>query len=126
MLEDSRPQQDPARFVPLTKVGDIAAAGLLAARLRAEGIEVRVHSPAFGPYPVTVGQMAETELWVMSDRVADASRILLDAEVNDAIAPADPEGSGKPAGMPVEFRLIALVLGIVLVVLFALRFASLN
>lgn len=113
--------EEPARFVPLTTVGDVAAAQVLAARLRSEGIEVRVHSQALGPYPVTVGQMAETELWVMSDRLEEAGRIILDAEVTDAIAPADPDHEAAP-GMPVEFRAIALVVGIVLVLLFVLRF----
>ena len=112
---------EPARFVPLTKVGDMTAARILAARLQAEGIEVRVHSQAFGPYPVTVGQMAETELWVLSDRVEEASRILLDAEINDAIYDAAEDVTPR-RGMPLEFRLIALALGTVLFVLVALRF----
>ena len=113
---------EPARFVPLTKVGDVTSAQVLAAMLRAEGIEVRVHSQAFGPYPVTVGQMAETELWVLSDRVEEASRVLLDAEVNDTMYDADPDTRRLP-GMPFEVRLIALTLGVVLFVLVALRFA---
>ena len=115
-------EDEPARFVPLTKVGDMTAARVLAARLQAEGIEVRVHSQAFGPYPVTVGQMAETELWVLSDRVEEASRILLDAEVNDAIYDAAEDATPR-RGMPLEFRLIAFALGAVLLILFALRFA---
>jgi hypothetical protein len=112
----------PARFVPLTRVGDVTAAGVLAARLRAEGIEVRLHSQAFGPYPVTVGHLAETELWVLSDRVEEASRILLDAEVNEAMYAAETEDR-EPIGMPFEVRLLALGLGVVLLVLFVLRFA---
>ncbi len=123
MLEDPPEPATPARFVPLTTVGDITAAGILAARLRSEGIEVRLHSEAFGPYPVTVGEMAETELWVMSDRVEEASRILLDAEINDVMATADPDRRIERIGMPLEFRLIALALGVVLVVLVVLRFA---
>lgn len=115
-------EDEPARFVPLTRVGDVTAAHVLAAMLRAEGIEVRVHSQAFGPYPVTVGQMAETELWVLSDRVEEASRVLLDAEVNDTMYDADPR-TRRRLGMPIEVRLIALALGVVLFVLFALRFA---
>ena len=123
MLPDATEPGEGAHFVPLTRVGDITAAGVLAALLRSEGIEVRVHSQAFGPYPVTVGQMAETELWVMSDRVADASAILLDAEVNEAMAAADPDGQASRAVTPLEFRFLALAMGLVLFVLFALRFA---
>ena len=66
--------------------------------------------------------MAETELWVLSDRIEDASRILLDAEVNDTMYGADPT-TPERIGMPLEFRLVALVTGIVLFVLVALRFA---
>ncbi len=116
-------EDEPARFVPLATVGDMTAARVLAARLQSEGIEVRVHSQAFGPYPVTVGEMAETELWVLSDRVEEASRILLDAEVNDAIYDADPDAEHH-TGMPLEFRLVAFALGAVLCILVVLRFAS--
>lgn len=122
MLHDAT-DGDAPRFVPLTRVGDITAASILAALLRSEGIEVRVHSQSFGPYPVTVGQMAETELWVMSDRVEDASEILLDAEVTDAMAAADPEPPEERMAAPIEFRLLALAMGLVLFILFALRFA---
>lgn len=118
---DTLRDDEPARFVPLTRVGDMTSARVLAARLQAEGIEVRMHSQAFGPYPVTVGEMAETELWVLSDRVAQASEVLLDAEVNDAIYVVDRQTDR--AGMPIEFRLFALAMGIVLFVLVALRFA---
>ena len=67
---------EPGRFVKIATVGDITAGNVLAARLRSEGIEVRVHSQAFGPYPVTVGNMAETELWVLTDRVEEATAAL--------------------------------------------------
>ena len=119
---DTVRDEEPARFVPLTRVGDITAARVLAARLQSEGIEVRLHSQSFGPYPVTVGQMAETELWVLSDRVDEASEILLDAEVKDAIYTAEP-GTETRVGLPLEFRLVAVALGAVLFILGALRFA---
>jgi len=104
----------------LTTVGDVATARILAARLQAEGIEVRVHGDSLGPYPVTVGAMAETQLWVLSDRVEDASRLLLDAEIN-AFMPSMEDDQIERTGMPVEFRAIALVVGIVIAVLWVLR-----
>jgi Putative prokaryotic signal transducing protein len=95
-----------ARFVPLTRVGDVGRARVLAALLQAEGIEVRLHSEAFGPYPVTVGELAQTELWVPDDRIGEASAVLLDADVNDAIGAVDSE-----RGLPiVELRIVAGVL----------------
>jgi hypothetical protein len=78
-----------AHFIPLATVGNLATAHLLAARLDAEGIEVRVHGEAQGPYPMTVGGFATVQLWVLSDRVEEARTILLDAEVNDALAPVE-------------------------------------
>ena len=86
---DLEPRADNARFVKVATVGDLTEGRVLAARLRAEGIDVRVHSEALGPYPVTVGQLAETQLWVLSGDLEDAGRVSLDAEVNSAIAPAD-------------------------------------
>lgn len=118
MTEDTIPE--PGRFVKVVTVGDLAAGNVLAARLRAEGIEVRVHSPAFGPYPMTVGEMAATELWVMSDRVADASSILLDAEVNDAIGAVDPDLEPIERQRPYDMQVMALVLGAILFGLFVI------
>ncbi len=111
---------EPGRFVKVATVGDITAGNVLAARLRSEGIEVRVHSPALGPYPMTVGNLAETELWVLSDRVEDAASVLLDAEVNDAIGAADPDIDHVAITQPFDLQIIALVLGAIMVVLFVL------
>ena len=113
-------QPPAARFVHVATVGDLVEGRVLAARLDAEGIEVRVHSPALGPYPVTVGQMAETQIWVLSDRVQEASEILLDAEVNVALAPVDTPHGPKPS-LPVEIRIIALVVAVVVGALWVLR-----
>ena len=109
---------EPSRFVRLTTVGDLTAGNLLAARLRAEGIEVRVHSPSHGPYPVTVGRLAETELWVPQDRIDAASSILLEAEVSDAIGAADPDIDHVATDRPVDMQIIALIVGAILVGVF--------
>ena len=119
-MQDIARHSEPGRFVKVATVGDVTAGHVLAARLRAEGIEVRVHSAAFGPYPVTVGNMAETELWVMSDRVEEASSILLDAEVNDALYDADPYTESMERAQPYDMQIISLVLGVLLAGLFIL------
>ena len=93
----------------------------MAARLEAEGIEVRVHSQANGPYPMTVGQMAETELWVLADRVDEASQILLDAEVNEALAPVESDEPGRGTSLGWEFRIAAAAVMVVVALLFVLR-----
>lgn len=108
-----------SRFVPVAKVGDLSQARILAALLEAEGIEVRVHSESLGPYPVTVGALATTELWVPSDRVADASQVLLDAEVQDAVGAVIGEGSTR--GPIIELRLVAGLLLVLVVLAVVLR-----
>jgi hypothetical protein len=113
-------QRPPARFIRIATVGDLVEGRVLAARLEAEGIEVRLHSQAFGPYPMTVGQMAETEIWVLSDRVDEASTILLDAEVNTALAAVD-DGVEGSRGLPLEMRLAALAVAVVVAALWLLR-----
>jgi len=116
-----RTSPEHGRFVKVATVGDMTAGYVLAARLRSEGIEVRVHSPSLGPYPMTIGDMAETELWVLSDRVEEASSILLDAEVNDAVAPADPEMEHLSETRPRDLQLIAMVVGALMIALFVAR-----
>ena len=115
-------ERNSARYILVATVGDLTEARVLAARLRSEGIEVRVHSEANGPYPVTVGQLAEAEIWVLSDRAEEASHVLLDAEVNTALAPAEPELS-RSDGVRVETRLIAVATALVLILLWIVRFA---
>jgi hypothetical protein len=109
-----------SQFVKLTTVGNLNVARILAARLDSEGIEVRIHGAPLGPYPVTVGSMAETQIWVRDDRLAEASEVLLDAEMNDVLEPV--ERRAPPLrGAPFEFRIIALVVGVVLAALYVLR-----
>ena len=102
----------------IATVGDLVEGRVLAALLETEGIEVRLHSQAFGPYPMTVGQMAETEIWVLSDRIDEASAILLDAEVNTALAPVE---SGPTPKLPMEMRVTALIVAAIVGALWVLR-----
>jgi len=68
------------RFVPLLTVGDPNEAQITAARLRAAGIEVRMHGENFGPYPIPLGELADTKIWVPADRVDDATEVLTNSE----------------------------------------------
>jgi len=119
---DTVPEEGGLRsgFVPITRVGDATRARILAALLESEGIEVRLHSESFGPYPVTVGDMATTELWVPERRVDDARRVLLDSEILDAVGEDDGAAAGGPM---LELRFVAalLIVVFVLAVLVALR-----
>ena len=114
------------RFVQLATVGNLTTAHLLAARLEAEGIEVRVHGESKGPYPMIVGEFADAELWVLQDRVDEAKTILLDAEVNDALAPAEPDFAAgvDRATTSFETKVVAGVVLAIILVLVVLRFAA--
>jgi hypothetical protein len=70
------PHPDGNRYEPLAVVGDPAAANVLAALLRSDGIAVRMHGESFGPYPVGVGGLAQVEVWVADDRLNDARAIV--------------------------------------------------
>lgn len=70
---DEGPHAD--RYEPLTVVGDPLKANLVAAQLRAQGIAVRVHGESTGPYPVTVGGLAQVEIWVDAGRLSEARQI---------------------------------------------------
>jgi hypothetical protein len=117
-------QSHPARFVRLTTVGDVNTARILAARLESEGIEVRLHGDALGPYPMTVGSFAETQLWVLSDRVEEASRLLLDAEINAILPPVEMDPEIDAHGVPIELRVVALIVGVVLAALWVMRIVA--
>ena len=108
-------------FTLLTKVGDLASANIMAARLRSEGIEARVHSESLGPYPVTVGDMAIAEIWVMEDRLDDASQILLDIEAKSVVGfDEDYTPSERPAPS-LEIRTVAAIIAAIFLFLFVLR-----
>jgi Putative prokaryotic signal transducing protein len=57
-------------------IGDPNEAQITAARLRAAGIEVRLHGENFGPYPIGLGELADTEVWVPTDQVDEATEAL--------------------------------------------------
>ena len=73
---------------------------------------------------MTVGSIAETQLWVLSDRVDEASHLLLDAEINAVLPPEDPEPDRTHEGTPFELRIVALVVGVVLAALWVMRLVA--
>ena len=109
--------------VPLVRIADSARAEVLAARLRAEGIDARVRSEAAGPYHFTVGQMAEAEILVPPDMVADAREVLLASEVDETLGASQawrPTETWRVPG-----RLIAAALLLAIFGLWLLRLARL-
>ena len=101
------------RFVHLATVGDLSLARVCAARLEAEGIEVRLRSESLGPYPVTVGQLATAEIWVPEGRLEEGGRVMLEAEVDLHLGAVESQPTQGP--LPAS-RLIALALAVALAV----------
>jgi len=97
MIGDHEPDDAYERFVPLTRAGDRWAAQLLVARLQSEGIVARLSGDSGGPYPVSVGGMATTQVWV-PERMRDAAQAILD----EAEEYAPDEAELQPAGIGVS------------------------
>ena len=65
-------------FVCIAKVPGVNEARVVAARLASEGVETRLHGEPMGPFPMTVGRFAETELWVAAENRPTAAIVLGD------------------------------------------------
>ncbi len=106
----------PVPFARLATLPDSAAADLCAALLRSAGISSRLKGESLGPYRLTIGQMAATEVWVPEAQLEDARASLEEADVPGgfemAAGPAVPESpaSGWQRWWPVAaLALLALV-----------------
>src|SRR4030067_375782 len=64
------------RYVSVAKLGDPGVANIAVAMLQSAGIPARAHGEALGPYRMTVGEMAITEIWVPACDVDDALEVL--------------------------------------------------
>ena len=70
------------RMARLTTVGGSFAAHVVAARLEAEGLTVKLRGAVDGPYQFTVGDMSRVDVWVPEDELEDAKLVLLVDEVD--------------------------------------------
>ncbi len=64
------------QFVCLAKIPDVNTARVAAARLESEGVASRLHGEALGPFPVTIGRLAEIQLWVVAEQHELAADVL--------------------------------------------------
>lgn len=110
-------------LVLLTKLGDIYAAQLLAARLESEGIEAHVRSEGMGPYPMSVGRWGEAQVWVAEADLEEAAGIALAAEADAAVTEVEPAGIGPSPNLSrsVAWWMVAAVLLAWFLFLFWLR-----
>lgn len=60
----------------LATLADPAAADLCAALLRSAGIDSRLRGESLGPYRLTVGSMAATQVWVRAADLQDARDVI--------------------------------------------------
>jgi len=70
------------RMARLTTVGGSFAGHVMAARLRAEGLTVKLRGAVDSPYQFTVGDMSRVDVFVPEDELDDAKLVLLVDEVD--------------------------------------------
>lgn len=102
------------RFVHLADLGDLASAQLCAAVLSDSGIEARVHGESLGPYPVTVGRLAVTQIWVRESDLEEARIVMLETEIDHTLgAEVHTAAIVDPGSLPM--RIGALTVAVILV-----------
>lgn len=94
MFTSDEPARVSEPLVLLTRMSDRFAAQLLAARLESEGISCTLRGESFGPYPVTIGNMALTEIWVAERDLDEAQAILTESEADAGEIDVEPAGFG--------------------------------
>jgi len=67
----------------LTSLHGSFRAHVLAARLLDEGFDVELRGSLGGPYGLTVGDLAQVDLYVPGDQIEEASIVLLANEVDE-------------------------------------------
>jgi len=107
------PSADPEPFVLLATLSDPAAADLCAALLRSEGIDSRLRGESLGPYRLTIGDMAATQVWVPLSRFDDARSLVSEGTLGE-FELAEP-GDGVPLQPEARWSALPAVLGALLV-----------
>jgi hypothetical protein len=96
------------RLISLARFGDEVSARVSAALLESAGIATRVHGESLGPYRMTIGEWAVTEIWVAEGDVDDAIEVLTASEIEFALNPGARGGAvADPNNLPM--RLVAVV-----------------
>jgi hypothetical protein len=75
------------RLVSLAKFGDEVSARIAAALLESAGIATRLHGESLGPYRMTIGEWAVTEILVAETDAEDAIEVLTASEIEFALSP---------------------------------------
>lgn len=89
------------------------SARVCVAVLGSNGIEARVHGESLGPYPVTVGRMAVTQIWVPESALERARELMIEAEIDHALG-AEVRGGAIADREALPMKLVALIIAAVL------------
>ena len=87
----------PPAFVRLVTLPDQGAAEVVAALLRSAGIPTRLRGESLGPYRLTIGEMAQTEVLVPVAHFEDARAALEDSDLPEDATVAGDLAEPKPA-----------------------------
>lgn len=106
-------------LVTLTTMGDLIAAHVLVAHLLSEGVTAVVRGEPLGPYPVTVGRMAVTEILVPQNELEEARVVLEEIELEASSVAVESAGVGKSTDLRVSVMWWLVAVGVLTLVVWA-------
>ena len=99
----------------LTSLHGSFRAHVLAARLLDEGFDVELRGSLGGPYGLTVGDLAQVDLYVPGDQIEEASIVLLANEVDEVDDRFDDDRPPPASRIRPSGRIVAALVLFVLI-----------
>jgi hypothetical protein len=99
----------------LTSLQGSFRAHVLAARLVDEGFDVELRGSLGGPYGLTVGDLAQVDLYVPGDQIEEASIVLLANEVDEVDDQFDDDRPPPASRIRPSGRIVAALILFVLI-----------
>ncbi len=99
----------------LTSLQGSFRAHVLAARLLDEGFDVELRGSLGGPYGLTVGDLAQVDLYVPGDQIEEASIVLLANEVDEVDDQFDDDRPPPASRIRPSGRIVAALILFVLI-----------
>jgi len=99
----------------LTSLHGSFRAHVLAARLLDEGFDVELRGSLGGPYGLTVGDLAQVDLYVPGDQIEEASIVLLANEVDEVDDQFDDDRPPPASRIRPSGRIVAALVLFVLI-----------
>jgi hypothetical protein len=99
----------------LTSLQGSFRAHVLAARLVDEGFDVELRGSLGGPYGLTVGDLAQVDLYVPGDQIEEASIVLLANEVDEVDDRFDDDRPPPASRIRPSGRIVAALILFVLI-----------